>query len=298
MQIEYELKLDYDDVLIRPKRSTLDTRKKANLSREYYTLNSNQTWSGVPIVVANMDSVGTEAMLKTMVEFDAVVALHKFYTFDQLVKIANAYPKNRFFYTLGSSNEEINNLKRFVDYLTNEHPEKESNIMINLDVANGYTAGFHYKVEKIRNLFPDLILMAGNIATPEMTQQLLECGADVVKIGVGPGSVCVTRIKTGCFVAGTKVNTNMGLINIEDIKIGDLVLTHDGTYQKVIQSHELIEDEELIQINGITCTKNHEFYVIHKRNQNKVNEDNIHELAEWIKAEDLTDDYFLLEIEE
>jgi intein/homing endonuclease len=111
-------------------------------------------------------------------------------------------------------------------------------------------------------------------------------------------SACTTRFLTGCFAAGTKVNTESGYKNIENIEIGDKVLTHDGSYQKVIKTHNNGKSEELIEVNGIVCTKNHLFYVIDKNKSHLVNNNNIHNFAYWLEAKRLSDDQLIIEISE
>jgi hypothetical protein len=121
-----------------------------------------------------------------------------------------------------------------------------------------------------------------------MVQELiLHGGVDIVKVGIGPG----------CFISGTKVTTDVGKKRIEQIAVGDNVLTHRGRYRKVIGTKSRIEKSTIIDINGIKCTKNHEFYVIKKSDKDLVNEENIEKYAKWVKAEDLSDDYLLVKIQ-
>jgi len=130
--------------------------------------------------------------------------------------------------------------------------------------------------------------MAGNVATGEAFQAFSDWGADSVKVGIGGG----------CFVPGTLVNTENGLKKIEEIKVGDKVFSHTGKLQEVVDTLIFDRDEEIISINGIDCTKNHEFYVIDKENANRVNEDNIHLFARWVHAEELDmKKHLLIELE-
>ena len=130
--------------------------------------------------------------------------------------------------------------------------------------------------------------MAGNVATGAGYKRLAQWGADSVRVGIGGG----------CFVPGTLVRTENGLNKIEDIKVGDRVFSHTGKLQNVIDTLVFDRDEQIMSINGIDCTKNHEFYVIDKENADRVNEDNIHLFARWIHAEELDiNKHLLIELE-
>lgn len=189
MKIENEVRYDFSDVLIRPKRSESPSRKNVNLVRNFTFLNSQQTWEGVPIMAANMATTGTFSMAEVLSNHGMTVCLHKFYTVKQLVEW---YENNNAFYTLGIKQQDFDKLNEFVD--ARGLPPKH----ICLDVANGYTKYFVEKCRQIRDVFPDSVLLAGNVCTPEMVQELLlSGGVDIVKIGIGPGSACTTRIVTG-----------------------------------------------------------------------------------------------------
>jgi GMP reductase len=196
MRIEEDIKLDYSDVLIRPKRSTLPSRSVVNVSRSFNKFrHAAGAWSGTPIIAANMDTVGTMGMAKSLSKHGAVTALHKFYTIEELCEFYNHDPvyHNRVFYTFGVSDRDKERLVQFKECL----PEGAAP-MLCLDVANGYFEAFSAEhVPYARELFPDSIIMAGNVVTGEMTEQLLLTGADIVKVGIGPGSVCTTRKVTG-----------------------------------------------------------------------------------------------------
>ena len=190
MRIEDEIKLTFDDVLIRPKRSTLVSRSEVDLTRDFKFKNTSKTWSGVPIISANMDTTGTFETAKSLEKYGILTAIHKFYSLnDWEANLKNLNPKY-VIVTVGSSNEEFNkaknifNLNSDLDFLC-------------LDVANGYREDFLQAVAKFREAFPDKIIMAGNVATREMTEAIILAGADIVKVGIGPGSVCTTRKVAG-----------------------------------------------------------------------------------------------------
>ena len=190
MRIEDEIKLTFDDVLIRPKRSTLVSRSEVDLTRDFKFKNTSKTWSGVPIISANMDTTGTFETAKSLEKYGILTAIHKFYSLkDWEDNLKNLNPKY-LIVTVGSSDEEFNKAKNIfklnneLDYLC-------------LDVANGYREDFLQAVAKFREAFPDKIIMAGNVATREMTEAIILAGADIVKVGIGPGSVCTTRKVAG-----------------------------------------------------------------------------------------------------
>lgn len=189
MRIEPEVKLDYSDVLICPKRSEAPSRRNVNLHRRYRFLNSRVEWEGVPILAANMSTVGTFSMARVLQKHDMMTCLHKHYDTASLVEF---FSKSKAFYTLGIKDEDFSRLKSFVE----SYGSAPS--FICLDVANGYTRYFVERCGEIRRMFPGSVLMAGNVCTPEMVQELLlSGGVDIVKIGIGPGSACTTRIMTG-----------------------------------------------------------------------------------------------------
>ena len=188
MRIDNDPKLDFDDVLIRPKRSEAPSRSAIILEREHRFLNSGATWKGIPIVASNMDTVGTMAMAKALGP-EMMACLHKYYSDAKLIDFFNSnHDRTSAFFTLGIKDEEFEKLTRV--------REKADVRFVCVDAANGYTKFFVERVKRIREAFPDLTIMAGNVATPEMVQELLISGAaDIVKIGIGSGSVCTTRIK-------------------------------------------------------------------------------------------------------
>ena len=191
MRIEEELKLDYSDVLFRPKRSTLSSRKDVNLKRTYKFRYSNSEWSGIPIMAANMDGVGELGVAEKMSEFDMITCLTKQHD----IKKLNQYKKIKSIYknialSVGIKKEDFNMLDKLL---------KEFNFIkfICIDVANGYSERFSKFIKSVREKYPTKTIIAGNVVTADMTQELILNGADIVKVGIGPGSVCTTRIQTG-----------------------------------------------------------------------------------------------------
>lgn len=282
MRIIEDTKLDFKDVLILPKRSTLNSRSEVSLIREFKFKFATQTWSGVPIIAANMDTVGTFDMAKTLSAFKMLTCVHKHYSIDDWVTFMSTSPEiiNNIVYSLGSSVEDFEKFKHiFMISRDAGTPIRK----VCLDIANGYSQHFLKSIQRLRE-FEDLIVIAGNVVSPEMTEALILEGADIIKVGIGGG----------CFTPGNKVLTDRGLKNIENIKIGEKVLTHKGRYKRVSNLFIFTDKKEIMHINNIECTTNHEFYVLHKKYFDIVNDNNIHEYAEWIQAEKLSNEYMLI----
>jgi GMP reductase len=190
MRIEDDIKLDFSDVLIRPKRSTLSSRKEVNLKRTYTFKHSGWEYTGVPIMAANMDGVGTLAMATALNDHNLFTCLTKTYDEDDLGNTIGKISKNNFAVSTGTGDKDFQKLQRII----NVYPEIQ---FICIDVANGYSEHFGDYVARVRAAFPSHTIIAGNVVTADMTQELILRGADIVKVGIGPGSVCTTRIQTG-----------------------------------------------------------------------------------------------------
>ena len=195
MRIEHDLKLDYSNVLIRPKRSTLTSRADVNLEREYSFVNSRKVYRGIPIMAANMDSVGTFDMARTLGALGLFTCLVKNYSADQLIAYFNSDNNKRYAAALsiGTSTADLEKLDTVYRSIKDQTQLK----YICVDVANGYTQMFVETIRKLREKYPNLVIIAGNVVTADQTQELILNGADIVKVGIGPGSVCTTRIQTG-----------------------------------------------------------------------------------------------------
>ena len=191
MRIERDLKLTFDDVLIRPKRSTLISRSDVNLVREFTFRHTEETWGGVPIVAANMDTTGLFSIAEILQRHKMLTCTQKFYSTKEFSDAWEKGVDSEFVaVTCGSTDESFELLKRKM--ATNKGLK-----MICIDVANGYREVFLNFVKKVRGEFPEKIIIAGNVATREMTEALILAGADIVKVGIGPGSVCTTRKVAG-----------------------------------------------------------------------------------------------------
>lgn len=206
MRIENDVKLDFKDVLIRPKRSTLGSRSEVSLHRGFQFRNSRRAYSGVPIMAANMDGVGTFAVAEKLAEQGLFTCLVKHYPVDELVAWISTKGKNmqdHWAYSLGISDADFDKFDKVYrktggpNYQGEEYGSNDAIKYVCIDVANGYSERFVEFVKDFRYRFPNLVIIAGNVVTGEMTEELILNGADIVKVGIGPGSVCTTRIKTG-----------------------------------------------------------------------------------------------------
>jgi GMP reductase len=192
MHIEHEVKLDFKDVLIRPKRSTLTSRSDVDITREFVFRHAGVKYHGIPIIASNMDTTGTFEMARALDAFRLSTALHKHYSVDECISFFRSLErKSAAFYSMGITKADEEKFKRVVD------AAGEAVGYVCIDVANGYHENFGTFVTRIRSAYPRLVIMAGNVVTGEMTEELILSGADIVKVGIGPGSVCTTRKMTG-----------------------------------------------------------------------------------------------------
>ena len=203
MRIENELLLDYSDVLIRPKRSTLGSRKEVNLEREFTFRNykteqdvmtGEHDWSGTPIMASNMDGVGTFEMADKLAEGKIFTCLVKTYSVEELVSYFNSEMPERTEYVAMSIGIQDHDLTKFERVYADVSDQLK---FICIDVANGYSQRFVEFVGEFKFRFPKIVVIAGNVVTADQTQELILNGADIIKVGIGPGSVCTTRIQTG-----------------------------------------------------------------------------------------------------
>lgn len=189
MRIENEILLDFKDVLIRPKRSTLTSRQEVSLVRSYKFKHSGLLFDGIPIIAANMDGVGTFSMTKALDKHNMTVALRKAYSLEEWREFYAGDKNPAPWFTIGTSEDDLAKFAKM--------SERFAVTKVCLDVANGYTEKFVETVKYLRSNYPHTTIMAGNVVTGDMVEALILAGADVVKVGIGPGSVCTTRKMTG-----------------------------------------------------------------------------------------------------
>lgn len=192
-KIESGEKLDFNHVLIRPKRSTINSRSLVSLEREFKFKYAQCSWSGVPIISANMDTTGTFGVYECLKKHKIITAMHKFYSAEDYANHEQQHGKmnpDYFMVSTGTSKSNFENLSSIL--------EKVDCKWICIDIANGYIDSLVTFCKKVREKYPDKIIVAGNVVTREMVEELiLSGGVDAVKVGIGPGSACTTRLKTG-----------------------------------------------------------------------------------------------------
>lgn len=192
MRIDNDTKLDYSDVLLKPKRSTLASRSEVDLVRQY-TFKNGKTYTGIPIVASNMDGVGTFSVARALKEQNLLTCLVKTLSIEEVCTFFNVWKDvaDHVCISIGITDGDLDRLSTTYDILGDRLR------YVCIDVANGYSQRFVSRVKEIRDKFPELVIIAGNVVTGEMVEELLLAGADVVKVGIGSGQVCTTRIKTG-----------------------------------------------------------------------------------------------------
>jgi IMP dehydrogenase/GMP reductase len=260
MRIINELQLDFDDVLIMPKRSTLKSRSEVNLERTYHFMNSNQDWTGIPIMVANMDTTGTFEMARSLFDYKIITCIHKHYSLEQwkafLGSIQNDIHFNYFTVSIGITDQDIQ--------LLNDIIAIDNRIrFICVDVANGYTENFIEKVRVIHTTHPTKIIIAGNVVSAEMVEELIISGVDICKAGIGGG----------CLKKDTNVlMANRNYKKINEIIIGDEVINMNGKSVKVLNViNQGVKNTLNIKTSNydqhIIVTPDHLFWVYHKNSQ-------------------------------
>lgn len=282
--------LDFSDVLIKAQytdkvdsRSKVDLTLKINSSKEVF-----KDWRPVPVMSANMDTITDIEMAWALLERNWIPVLHKYVSIKEISALFDRIDKHNkentnkidyrnLFISRGTSNADKIKLK--------ERLEAEPRIKsFCIDIANGHRAAVVDYLTQLKKDYPDKILMAGNVGSEDMVEPYAKAGVDIIKAGIGPG----------CFVAGQKVITKEGLMNIEDIKEGMEVLTHKNKYQKVLGTTSYKEKDSIISINGIESTLNHKYYVINKEDRDQISEDNLEKFAFWIEAINLNKKKHLL----
>lgn len=193
MRIEQDIKLDFNDVLLKPKRSTLKSRKDVILTRKFKFYHSTKIWEGIPIMAANMASSGTFELAKILSKEKIITIFHKYYSIDDFVDFFKTFDSKDYIgYSLGIRDEDIKKLNLMIELKLIDNFS-----FICLDVPNGYLEIFLDYIKKIRNLCPNHIIIAGNVVSNEMAEEIILSGADIVKVGIGSGAGCTTRRMTG-----------------------------------------------------------------------------------------------------
>lgn len=191
--IENEMRLDFKDVLIRPKRSSLASRSQVSVERSFTFKNSKQTWTGAPLIAANMDTIGTFEVAEVLAQRKCITAVHKHYTVEEWKAWGLGRGRAVLPYVAVSTGILAKDMEKLAQILQAVPGLR----LICIDVANGYAEAFVQCIREVRQRWPEVTIMAGNVVTKEMTEELVFSGADIIKVGIGPGSVCTTRKQTG-----------------------------------------------------------------------------------------------------
>ena len=196
MRIEQDIKLDYKDVLFKPKRSKLESRRDVDLTRTFKFHNSGNEWTGVPVMASNMDGVGTFAMAKVLQDHKMITVMRKHYTVDDWTKNAKGVKMKYLSVCTGTGIIWDPDAPAYATMkaVLAMYPDIK---FITVDVANAYHENYADFIARLRDEYPDKTIIAGNVISAEMTEELIIKGADIVKCGIGPGSVCTTRTMTG-----------------------------------------------------------------------------------------------------
>lgn len=285
MQIINETQLDFSDVLIKPRRSSIDSRSKVDITREYKFKWCPYVIKGTGIMQANMGTIGNFEVSRKMLDKGLFACLHKHHNVDILIRFYKELIKRgddtwrRCLLGIGLRDNGIDKLRQI-------NKELGIQVGIKFDVPNGYIPQVKERVIELRNEFPEMFIMVGNVVTGDITEDLILSGADCVAVGIGSGAQCILN--------GTPVMTKNGLVEIQDIKEGDEILTHTGEYHKVTTKLCYTHHKEKLNINGVDCTPEHKFLVINKTDKDKVTEDSLMKYAYWCEAYELNEETQLI----
>tara|TARA_B100002019_G_scaffold197674_1_gene171226 strand:+ start:293 stop:1345 length:1053 start_codon:yes stop_codon:yes gene_type:complete len=197
MRINTQPKLNFDDVLLEPKRSTLSSRKDVDMTRKFTFRNSGKVVNFLPIFASNMDGVGTFSMAKALQQHKMMTVITKSTTPEQWKEAVGSGVRLQSVSVCTGTNKMWDDDAQDYKYMQEILQSFPDIKFITVDVANAYHENFVDFIKRVRDEYPDKVIIAGNVVTPEMTEELIINGADVVKIGIGPGSVCTTRTMTG-----------------------------------------------------------------------------------------------------
>ena len=196
MKIENDIKLDFNDVLFRPKRSTFSSRSEVNVERTFNFKHSKRSWTGVPIISSNMDTVSSIEMFKSLSKYKCITCFHKYININEIITACKSgYSSEYFMLSTGITDKDYTKL-------IEDYEQLQSNgidlAFICIDVANGYMFKLVEFCKKIRKQFPKTTIVAGNVVSRELVEELVINGqVDIIKVGIGSGAVCTTRLQTG-----------------------------------------------------------------------------------------------------
>jgi len=273
-------KFDFDDILIEPAITT-EISSRSTITITYHHEYLHSVYEHLPLITAPMDTVVSKENRDFFISNNINIC----------------YPRG-----IETERYNINGKMCFVSYSLNDFIAKfidndyefknDEEINICIDTANGHIDTLKKSISIAKDKYGKrLVIMAGNVANPYSYVELSKAGCSFVRLGIGNGN--------GCFLGGTEVLTQDGHKKIEDIEIGEMVLTHKGNFKEVIAKvNYLSQEEEIYDINNIKCTENHEFLVIDKKNKNLINEKNYLDYSFWIPASEIDENiHMILELD-
>ena len=271
--------LAFDDILLEPPSEESEIKSRLDVDTSTYI---GRLKLDIPLISSPMDTVTETVMAVSLGKLGGLGVLHRFLSVEEQLKMLTEISKEGVFTVpaIGVTKSEMDRLSYLYDHVKLD--------MVCIDVANGHHILMKEMINYVKSIDSRLPIMAGNVATSSGYKYLADLGVEAVRVGIGGG----------CFIPGSLVMTSDGYKPIESISIGELVLTHNGRMRKVINTMTFQRDEEIVEVNNISCTKNHEFYVVRKSDAALVTEDNIHQYAFWIEAEHLNkDEHLLIELD-
>lgn len=267
------MKFDFENINLIPKKGIVNSRSECDTSVQFGKFTFK-----MPIVPANMESVINTDLAIKLAASGYFYIMHRF-DIDEALFIKTMKEHDLYSSISVGVNEDSYQLINKLLQL-NLIPD-----FITIDVAHGHCIKMEKMIKFIKEKMPESFVIAGNVSTEEAVEDLQNWGADAIKCGIGPG----------CFVEESEVLTSHGIKKLNQINIGDFVITHKNRHRKVLETHEYIGEQEMIKVNNLPlCTKSHEFYVIEKKDRDKVNEGNISDFARWVAAKDLNKETHLL----
>ncbi len=283
-----EIEKTYDDICIMQNYSEAVSRNDADISVKYRYGSSIYSTRN-PIIVSPMIHTASKKMITQSLFNGMIFVMHRYFKTpeEQITAVLETLSEETFssnyWLDLKTLYFAVGQCTKWIDHLYGRGVRNFC-----CDFSHGYSLQCINTIKYIKALDKDNHVMAGNVETYDGYMTLCKCGADMIRVGIA----------SGCFTADMEVMTSSGLKKISDIKNGDLVKTHNNRYRKVINTLSYYSDAAIIQINNkIKCTPNHEIYIIDKNNKHKVNESNIHKFARWIRADELTNDMLLIELQ-
>ena len=253
MKIEKDLYIDFSDVLIKPCLGNIESRSEVDLTVDMTHIKDYmKDWKPLPIMSSNMDTVTDTVLAFELLKYNMIPVLHKYVSIEDINDLFNKIEVYNNIKDIKGTEKEIDTRNLFISRGTtekdklklNERLEKEPRIQsVCIDVANGYRNSVFKYAEELRNgICKNKILMFGNVATPDAVIKYRNIGVDIVKLGIGPGSACLTRVQTGVGVPQISV--------IMNAKIAAVTSFEEFSEQQSVGSKNLAAEKILICSDG------------------------------------------------